>query len=153
MRGLFLFPGLWRADRASGRGGEAGGDKKLAKGRNDNAPDVPGRWCVRGCRNGPPRLNNTEEQRRERELPAGSGLSYRLRLRSLGAWDDVELDPLAFIQGPKTPAFNRRVVDEDVRATILGDEPIPFFCVKPLHGALCHSMILLIWRERMCRNA
>src|SRR6266511_4600820 len=100
----------------------------------------------------PPPAIMMEEQGRDTELPAGGGrseLAHGLGLRALGARHDVKLDLLTFIQGTKAPGFNRRVVDEDIRTVVLGDKPIPFSCVKPLYGPLCHGMILLTWGKRM----
>ena len=103
----------------------------------------------------PPRLIITAEQGRGRGLPACGGhgeLAHGRGLRALGARDDFKLDPVAFIQGTKAHALNRRVVDEDIRTTVLRNKPIALLLVKPLHSTLCQRMILLRWRERMLQR-
>src|SRR6266511_3823014 len=106
-----------------------------------------------GCHPVPLRPIRTEEQRRDRGLPAcgggGGELTHGLGLRALGARDDLKLDPVAFVQGAIPTAFNRRVVDEGIRTSVLGNKPIAPCCVKPLHSPLCQGMILLTWGEKM----
>jgi hypothetical protein len=40
------------------------------------------------------------------------------------------------------------MVDEDICAAVLRDEPKPFLVVKPLHGTMGHDLILLAWNEK-----
>src|SRR6266550_2777877 len=61
--------------------------------------------------------------------------------RTLGALNNVELDPLTFGEGAETAALDCRVVDETVLLTAFwGDEAKPLRVVEPLHGArgACH---------------
>src|SRR5919198_1004220 len=107
---------------------------------------------MRRCRSGPPRPISTQEQGRDRALPDCGGrgeLAYGLGLRALGARNDVKLDPVAFIQGMKASAFKAGVMDEGIHPRVLRNEPVAFDGVKPLHGPLCHEMILLTWGESM----
>src|SRR3954469_12262806 len=62
-----------------------------------------------------------------------------LRLRTLGALRDVELDLLVLVEGLVALRLDRGVVNEDVvAAVLLGDEAEALLSVEPLHGALCH---------------
>src|SRR5690242_14954442 len=60
-------------------------------------------------------------------------------LRSLRAGPGLELDPLTFLELPITVRLDRRVVDEEVLATVIGrDEAETLRGVEELHGANCH---------------
>ena len=59
-------------------------------------------------------------------------------LRALRTLHDLELHPLALVEGPVPVGLDRRVVDEDVLTAVDGDEAVTLFAVEPLHGALCH---------------
>src|SRR5215204_1280127 len=67
-----------------------------------------------------------------------------LRLRTLGALGDVELDLLVLVQRLVTLRLDRRVVHENVvAAVLLRDEAETLLGVEPLHGALSHCSLLL----------
>jgi hypothetical protein len=56
-----------------------------------------------------------------------------LSLPALGAFGDVELYGLAFLQAAETARLNRREVHEYVFATLTADETIALRVVKPLY--------------------
>jgi hypothetical protein len=62
----------------------------------------------------------------------------RFSLRPLRSLHDLELDAVALIQRAKTAPIDGRVVDEYVRAIVLGNKAIPLLIVKPFHGTSCH---------------
>lgn len=69
-------------------------------------------------------------------------------LEPLGSLLDVELDPLCLFKVAEAAALNRREVDEDVCALIVGsDEAEALFAVEPLHSSLRHtfSSLIFIW--------
>src|SRR5918996_6375856 len=78
-------------------------------------------------------------------LPGGGELFHRLGLRPLGTLGDLKLHLVPLVERLEPRLFNRRIMDEDIRPTILGDEPEPFLLVKPLDGPMSHDMILLTW--------
>ena len=53
-------------------------------------------------------------------------------LRALGSVNDLELHCLAFLERPEAVALNRRVVHEDVTASVALDESVPLGVVEPL---------------------
>jgi hypothetical protein len=63
-------------------------------------------------------------------------------LRTLGAFDDFELDVLSLFERPETRALDCRVVHEDVAAALALDEPVPLGVVEPLDLA-CDALFLL----------
>src|SRR5882757_5381055 len=63
-----------------------------------------------------------------------------LRLRTLRALRDVELDLLVLVERLVAIGLNGRVVNEDVvAAVLLGDEAEALLGVEPLNGALSHA--------------
>src|SRR5579875_1603173 len=62
-----------------------------------------------------------------------------LGLRAPVALRDLELDPLPLLEGAVAIRLDRREMDEDVPATVDGDEAVPLVRVEPLDGALSHS--------------
>src|SRR6185312_8760963 len=56
-------------------------------------------------------------------------------LRPLLALHDLELHAIAFSQGFESVPLDGAEVNEDVGATLAGDEPIALGVVEPLHGA------------------
>src|SRR5512141_2756174 len=58
------------------------------------------------------------------------------RLKSLRAFDDLELHLVAFSQRPEALGDDRRVVDEHVLATVLRDKAEALGIVEPLDRAL-----------------
>src|SRR5215472_9144159 len=65
-----------------------------------------------------------------------------LRLRSLLALGDVELDLLAFLKGAVAAPIDRAEVHEHVGATLNLDETVALLGVEPLHIALRHLDLL-----------
>src|SRR5665647_3482616 len=68
-----------------------------------------------------------EAQRVEFEITQGpkGPQAENVRLRTLGALSDLELNPLGLLERLVTGRLDRRVVHEDVGATaVLGDEPV-----------------------------
>src|SRR5262249_12517357 len=66
-----------------------------------------------------------------------------VRLWSLLALDDLELDPLVLLQRPVPGHLDRGEVGEDVGpAAVRGDEPVALLRVEPLDRALRHSAYL-----------
>src|SRR5690606_37283946 len=65
---------------------------------------------------------------------------YLIRLGTLGALSDLELDPLVLLQRPVTGRVDRGEVNEDVRSpTVHRDEAETLLRVEPLDRALRHS--------------
>src|SRR6478736_2332148 len=65
-----------------------------------------------------------------------------LRLGTLGALRDVELDLLVLVEGLVALRLNRGVVHEDVvAAVLLRNEAETLLGVEPLHGALSHLLV------------
>src|ERR1700751_2198708 len=60
-------------------------------------------------------------------------------LRAPVALRDLELDPLPLFEGAVAIRLDSREVDEDVLATVDGDEAVSLVRVEPLDGALSHS--------------
>src|SRR4051812_46357671 len=77
-----------------------------------------------------------------------------LRLRTLGALRDVELDLLVLVEGLVAPRLDCRVVNEDViAAVLLSDEAEALLGVEPLDGALSHAGVLLLLRLETATSA
>src|SRR5712691_1810568 len=77
-----------------------------------------------------------------REPGTGANLRDHDDLVGLGAplaLRDLELDPLALFEGAVSVRLDRREVDENVLATVDGDEAVSLVRVEPLDGALSHS--------------
>src|SRR4029077_18990101 len=77
-----------------------------------------------------------------REARATSGLrdhDHLVGLRAPVALRDLELDPLPLLEGAVAIRLDRREMDENVLATVDGDEAVSLVRVKPLDGALSHS--------------
>jgi len=60
-------------------------------------------------------------------------LDYIRRLKTFGSFSDLEFDIIALRQGLKTLILNRGKMNEDIVATIMLDETIPFVVVEPLY--------------------
>src|SRR5207248_10910775 len=79
-----------------------------------------------------------------------------LRLRDVcGLWtflplDNLELDAIAFSERFEAAALNGAEVDEDVRASLAGDEAVALGVIEPLHDALetCHEAYLVVLCSR-----
>src|SRR5215510_6882908 len=65
-----------------------------------------------------------------------------LRLGSLLALRDVELDLLPFVEAAVAATSDRAEVHEHIRATFNLDEAVAFVAVEPLHRALRHLDLL-----------
>src|SRR6516165_3616238 len=65
-----------------------------------------------------------------------------LRLGSLLALRDVELDLLPFVEAAVAATCDRAEVHEHIGATFNLDEAVAFVAVEPLHRALCHLDLL-----------
>src|SRR5262249_60201536 len=81
------------------------------------------------------------------QLGSGAGGSADhldvLRLRSLLALGDVELDLLPFLQAAVATAGDRAGVHEHVFTTLDSDEAVAPVAVEPLHSALRHLDLLV----------
>ena len=108
---------------------------------------IAGRKRIRSARppGGPGRQLNPAD-RRPRLDP---GLPANLRdyddlvgLRASVALRDLELDPLSLFEGAVAIRLDSREVDEDVLATVDGNEAVSLVRVEPLDGALSHSQQL-----------
>src|SRR4029077_12238456 len=64
---------------------------------------------------------------------------HLIGLRAPVALRDLALDPLPLLEGPVAIRLDRREMDENVLATVDGDEAVSLVRVKPLDGALSHS--------------
>jgi len=74
-----------------------------------------------------------------------SGVPYHVRsAQTFGALLALELDGLAFIQGPIARILNRGKVDEHVFAARPLDKPITFCAIEPLHYAMLFHWKLLV---------
>jgi len=62
-------------------------------------------------------------------------------LQTLFARNNIEVDVVAFVQGPEAFALDRAVMDEDVLTGFLGDEAKPVFVIKPLYFATGHNAL------------
>jgi len=66
-----------------------------------------------------------------------------VRLRTLRALGDLELDPLRLVESAVAGGVDRGVVNEHIgAAAVLGDETEALFSVEPLNSALCHGVNL-----------
>jgi hypothetical protein len=61
-----------------------------------------------------------------------------LGFQPLVAGDHLKRDFVTFVEGFESRADNGRVMDENVLPGTLGDEPKPFFVIKPLNFAASH---------------
>ena len=61
-----------------------------------------------------------------------------LGLPALGAFGDVELHGLAFLQAAKAASLNSREMHKNVLAILTADEAVAFGIVEPLDGSLFH---------------
>jgi hypothetical protein len=66
-----------------------------------------------------------------------------LCLPAFGAFDNVELYALAFLERTETVALDCGVMDEYVVSAAAADEAESFCVVKPLYGSLFHCRFLL----------
>jgi hypothetical protein len=66
-----------------------------------------------------------------------------LSLPALGAFGDVELHRLAFLQAAESARLNRREVHEDVFAILTADKAIALGVVKPLYCSFFYFWIVL----------
>ncbi len=66
-------------------------------------------------------------------------LGHFLRLGTFGSLNHIEVDLLAFGQGPKTFTVNGGVMHENIRAAVLFDEPESFGFVEPFYFAVGHK--------------
>src|SRR6266404_1841306 len=62
-------------------------------------------------------------------------------LKSLRTFDDVERDALAFLEAAEPVTCDGAVMDENVLAIVLGDEPVALLAVEPLDHSLSHSLL------------
>src|SRR5215510_9100669 len=85
------------------------------------------------------RQERRERRSRERERGA-SGDADVLRLFTLPAGADVELDVLTFLQGAIPAALDRREVDEHIGSVLARDEAVALLRVEPFHGACCQRL-------------
>src|SRR5271169_6918555 len=91
---------------------------------------------------GPGRLLNPADQwPRPNPGPQANLRDYDnlVGLRAPVALRDLELDPLSLFEGAVAIRLDSREVDEDVLATVDGDEAVSLVRVEPLDGALSHS--------------
>jgi len=61
------------------------------------------------------------------------------RLKTLRAARHLELDLITLAEALEALGLDGAVVDEDVLATVLGDEAETLRVVEPLHSSLCHA--------------
>src|SRR5690348_18446033 len=94
------------------------------------APAGPGRLVVPG-RSVVPRAARATSELRDHDNLVGLRASVALR--------DLELDALSLFEGAVTIRLDRGEMDENVLATVDGDEAVSLVRVKPLDGALSHS--------------
>src|SRR5690242_20961858 len=94
------------------------------------APAGPGRPVVPG-RSVVPREARATSELRDHDNLVGLRASVALR--------DLELDALSLFEGAVTIRLDRGEMDENVLATVDGDEAVSLVRVKPLDGALSHS--------------
>src|SRR5437870_3888986 len=69
-------------------------------------------------------------------------------LQSLRPARDFEFDLVALSAALEALALHGAVMDEDVLAALLRDEPVALGVVEPLHMSLCHSPDLSLWGRR-----
>src|SRR3954454_10633649 len=79
------------------------------------------------------------------------GLTDVLRLQSLRSLGDVELHPLSFRERAEAVHLDGSVVDEDVLAALLRDEPETLAVVEPLDSTLRHCSTFLLADGRAIR--
>src|SRR5450432_632170 len=93
------------------------------------AHDLASLWTHRGF----PRHPSLSAERTRALLPNDVD-----RLQPLRALFDFELDDLVLIETPATVPRNLGVVNEDVRASVLLDEPPALLVVEPLNPSHSH---------------
>jgi len=69
---------------------------------------------------------------------SGLGRLDVLRLPALGAFDNVELDLLTFLQAAKAAGLNGGEMHEYIFAVLAADESVAFSVVKPLYCSCFH---------------
>ena|ERR1051325_254095 len=62
-----------------------------------------------------------------------------LRFESTVGVDHLERHRFPFVEGFKTLAFDRRMMDKDILTGRLGNETVTFLVIEPLHSAASHS--------------
>ena len=67
-----------------------------------------------------------------------------LRLPALGAFYDVELNLLTFLQAAKAVCLDGGEVNENVLATLAADETIALGIVKPLYCSCFHDVAVFL---------
>ena len=72
------------------------------------------------------------------------------RLEAFVAFQNLEHNFFAFLEGPEAFHGDGRVVDKDVRAVVLGDEPIALLVVEPLDTTRQHALSRSICSFRHC---
>src|SRR5262249_51371676 len=73
---------------------------------------------------------------------AGLDHTHILRLVALAPGANLELDPLSLLQTAIPRAGNVRIVNEDVRFALTGDEAVTLLGVEKLHDASSHDRTL-----------
>jgi len=73
---------------------------------------------------------------------------YGVRLRAFLAFDNVELDFIAFFERFVSVQLNRRVVDEYIRSVVTSDESVALGVVEPLDLAF----VLSHWSCLSCED-
>jgi hypothetical protein len=63
-----------------------------------------------------------------------------LGLPALGAFDNVELNGLTFLQAAETAGLDGRVVNENVFAVLTADEAVALRVIEPLNCSLFHGV-------------
>src|SRR5438093_5974285 len=76
-----------------------------------------------------------------------------LCLKALGAFHDVELYPLTFLQATETVAADGREMHENVFASLTADEAEALGVVKPFHCSLFHCLFLIVVKFLLRRIA
>src|SRR5262245_51990103 len=74
-----------------------------------------------------------------------SGFADVGRLQAFRAFDNVKFYLVTFGERAKSIHHDRRMMDEHILATLLGDEPEPLRIVEPLHSTLRHRCNLFEW--------
>src|ERR1041385_2123112 len=74
-------------------------------------------------------------------------LAHVRRLETLGTTGHVELEGLTLRESLETLALNRREVDENVLAILLGDEAKTLRLIEPLHCTTSHLRLLTSGRR------
>ena len=64
---------------------------------------------------------------------------YVLRLPTLGPFDYVERDRLAFLQAAEAIGLDRRIVNEHVFSILTADKAVALRVIEPLNRSLFHD--------------